>query len=203
MAASAIMSWRRLKILDESHPTLAYATAVSSVTAAEEKTKQDADSHHEYLRAGSKPRRVRFRPAARVISIAFPISLIVIAYSGFLIRRNGPLMSSDLFALLVGAAIWCVIAIAVIRVAQRDRKLLAEGDLAIAVVTHQELSGDKYPRSEIHYEFRDSAGRTCRGKTTDNSRQLYEEMQTPVFYNPANPDESVPLVAASSDLKEY
>jgi len=43
--ADAIISWRRLKILNESHPTLAYATAVSSVAEAEEETKQVVVSH--------------------------------------------------------------------------------------------------------------------------------------------------------------
>jgi hypothetical protein len=202
MATGAIISWRRLRVMDASHPATAYQIPLFSVAVGEEKTKQARATAYELLGTLSKPRPVRFKTLPRVISIAFPLSAIGAAYFGLLIGRTRFLMSDDYFLLLVGAVIWCVIAILTIRTALGDRRLLAEGELAIAVVTHQKLSGGKHRRSKIHYEFRDAAGRRNQGEATDDSRELYEDMETPVFYNPANPEESVPLVTASCELKQ-
>jgi hypothetical protein len=128
-------------------------------------------------------------------------------YFGFQIARDGLAASSPLAALthlgplLFFASIWSAVAVATIRDARRDRRLLAEGDLAIGIITRQELSGGKHRRSTIRYEFKDTAGRLVQGEGTDQSRELYEDMTLPVFYNPANPRENVALATASCELE--
>jgi hypothetical protein len=122
-------------------------------------------------------------------------------YWAFLLVRAGIVMSSDLLVLLGAAIVWSAIAITSIRRAIRDRKLLAEGSLAIGLVTRQYLTGGRHPRSEIQYEFKDAAGRAHLRSATDDSRTLYEQMETPIFYSAANPEVSVPL-AASCELKD-
>ena len=203
----AIVSWRKLKLLEVSHPAVAYANTLPLAMAAKENIKTTPVNTHLYLSALSKPRMVRFKPVARVITIAFPISWIFILYFGYQIVRDeisvsGPLATlRDLALLLLFALIWSVIGITIIRSARRDRKLLAEGDVAMAIVTHQELIRGKHRRSQIRYEFRDASGRLVQGKGTDESWGLYEDMEAPIFYNPTNPSENVTLCAATCELR--
>ena len=201
IGASAIASWKKLKLLEASHPTTAYEAPLPGVSAAESRTQTDRAAAFEHLRNLATPRQVRFKPVPRVISITFPISVAAGVYWAFLLARAGIAISSDLFVLLGAAIVWSAIAITSIRRAIRDRKLLAEGSLAIGVVTRQYVTGGKHRRSEIQYEFKDAAGRTYGRSATDDSRTLYEEMETPVFYSPANPEVSVPLATASCELK--
>lgn len=199
--ANAIASWKKLKLLEASHPTTAYEAPLPGVSAAKTRAQTDRAAIFEHLRNLATPRQVRFKPVPRVISIAFPISVAAGVYWAFLLERTGISMSSDFLVLMGAAIVWSTIAIISIRRAIRDRKLLAEGNLAIGVVTRQYLTGGRHPRSEIQYEFNDAAGRTYIRSASDDSRTLYEEMETPVFYSPANPEVSVPLASASCELK--
>ena len=85
----------------------------------------------------------------------------------------------------------------------RDRKLLANGDIAIAVIVGQETIGGKSKASKIEYEFKDLAGRTYTGKSKDETRELYEDMQTLVFYDRDNPAKTSALVGATFDLLDF
>ncbi len=207
LVGGAIASWRKLRLLEASHPTAVYANALPSVMAAKESIKQARANPHQYLWSLAKPRRIRVKPVARVITIAFPISWIFIIYFGFLLVRDEIAASSptaalrDLGPLLLFALIWSVIGITTIRSNRRDRKLLAEGDLAIAIVTHQELSGGKNRQSKIRYEFRDATGRLVEGEGIDESWEVYEDMEILVFYDPEDPGRNVAICAASCELR--
>lgn len=203
MAISAVGSWKKLRLLDASHLATA---SLSAAKAVEERANREREATYQRLQALPKPRPVRLKPVPRIISIAFPVSWILIAYFGFLIVRNGlvsPSMFADLVPLLIVGGIWSVIAVVVIRRARKDRRLLAEGNLAMATITSQCLTGGKHQRSKVEYEFKDAAGLRVHGEATDESFTLYEEMETPIFYNPANPTENVPLVSASCELKQF
>lgn len=199
--ARAIASWKKLKIFEAQYPTTAYATPLSSVSAVETKTRTERAAVFEHSRNLAAPRQVRFKLVPRILSIAFPISMIAGIYLASLFVRTGIAISGDLFVLLGAAVVWSAIAITSIRRAIRDRKLLAEGNLAIGVITRQYLTGGKHRRSEIEYKFKDAAGCTYVRSATDNARTLYEEMEIPLFYNPANPEISVPLATALCKLK--
>jgi hypothetical protein len=204
----AITSWRRLRVLEAAQPTPVYENARTSVIAPKASPKQDRTNAQQYLYlwALTKPRRVRLKPVARVITIAFPISWIFIVYFGFQIVRDeiavsGPLATlRDLGPLLLFALVWSVIGITTIRTARRDRRLLADGNLAIGTVTHQELSGGKHQTSQIQYEFQDSNGRRVHGDGTDESWEVYEDMEVPVFYDPEVPRRNVALCGATCEL---
>jgi hypothetical protein len=71
----------------------------------------------------------------------------------------------------------------------------------MAIVTHQELSGGKVRQSKIRYEFKDDAGRVVEGGGTDESWELYEDMQVPVFYDPEHPGRNVALCAATCEIR--
>jgi hypothetical protein len=198
----ATASWKQLRRLDAANPT---TTTSASETSASERVKQVRETAYQHMRALPKPRQVRLKAVPRVIYIAFPLSWILITYFGFKIFRNGLAPSSllpDLAPLLIILGVWWALSIIIMRRARKDRRLLEEGDFAIATVTHQELTGGRHPRSRITYDFKDTGGVEVHCETTDNSRMLYEEMETPVFYDPANPAKNVPLVCASCELRQ-
>jgi len=202
---SAASSWKKLRLLEASHPDSAFATRLSSEMGAKERAKQDGEASYERLRAIPRPRQVQPKRVPRAISIAFPLSGILFAWIGFEILRNGIASSSalsNLVPLLFVGLIWSVISISIIRKVRKDRRLLGEGELAIATVTYQELSGGKQRNSRIKYEFKDAAGRLVQSEATDESHTLYEDMQTPVFYNPTDTSENVPLSCASCELRQ-
>jgi hypothetical protein len=207
IVASAIVSWRKLEQLETSHPAALYTGSLTSSMAANESMRRVRTNANQYLWGLSKPRRVRLKPVPLVISIAFPLSWIFIAFFGYQTVRDQlaasrPLTTlSNLGALLFFALIWSVIGITTIRGARKDRDLLAEGNLALAIVTRQEVVGRKHRQSKIRYEFRDAAGQQVEGEGTDDSWQLYEDMEVPVFYDSENPKRNVALPAASYKLR--
>jgi hypothetical protein len=71
----------------------------------------------------------------------------------------------------------------------RERQLLANGELATGYVTAQ--NNGRYTQS-VQYCFR-LGERLVGGRCTDSSRSLYEGMTVPVFFDPENPERSVPL----------
>jgi hypothetical protein len=206
IVGGAIESWRKLRLLEAAHPAPVDQNALTSVMAPKGSPNWDRTNAHQYLWALTKPRRVRLKPVARVITIAFPISWIFIVYFGFQIARDEIAVSRslatlrDLSPLLLFALIWSVIGTMTIRSSRRHRKLLAKGDLAMAVVTHQETTRGRHRQSKIRYEFQDTSGRVVQGTGTDESWRLYEDMEAPVFYNPTNPSENVALCAATCEL---
>src|SRR5882762_668430 len=147
VVGGAIVSWRKLRLLEASHPTAVYTNALPSVMTVKDGIKQVRVNPHHELWNLTKPRRVQLKPVARIITVAFPISWIFIAYFGYQIARNqiavaGPLVTfGDLALFLYFAFIWSIIGLTTMRSARRNRKLLAEGDVAMAIVTHQELIG--------------------------------------------------------------
>ena len=72
----------------------------------------------------------------------------------------------------------------------RERRLLANGELASGYVTAQ--SNARYTQS-IQYCFKLPGGRLAFGRCNDASRSLYEGMTVPVFYDADKPTRSIPL----------
>jgi hypothetical protein len=207
VVGDAIASWRKLKLLEASHPAVAYANPLTSVIVGKKALNQVPVSGHHHLWSLSKPRRVRFKPVARIFAVILPISWIFIAFFGYQIVRDQIEESRSLptlgklVPLLLFALIWTFVGITTIKSARKDRKLFAEGDLAIATVTHQKLSGGKHRHSGIRYEFKDHAGRLVEGKGTDDSWELYEDMEVPVFYDPENPGKNVAICSALCEIR--
>jgi hypothetical protein len=188
----AIVSWRKLRLLESSHPTDAYTGGART---------SPGRSQTVYLQNLQKPRRVRLKQLPRVISIAFPLSTILVAILVYEMARLSSKLE-NLAPLLIFTLIWSVIGIMTIRTARRDRRLLSEGEFAEAVVTSQELTGGKHRRSTIRYQFRSTAGLLVEGQGTDDSRSIYEDMQIAVFYDSAHPSENVALPCASCELEQ-
>jgi hypothetical protein len=72
----------------------------------------------------------------------------------------------------------------------RERRILANGELASGYVTAQ--NNGRYTQS-IQYCFRLAGGKLITSQCNDASRSVYEGMTVPVFYDPENPARSIPL----------
>jgi hypothetical protein len=88
IVASGIVSWRKLKLLETSHPEALYTGSQTSSMAANEGMRRVRTNANQHLWGLSKPRRVRLKPVPLVISIAFPISWIFIAFFGYQAVRD-------------------------------------------------------------------------------------------------------------------
>ena len=75
------------------------------------------------------------------------------------------------------------------RVMDRERDLLANGDVVVAKIVQKFGSRSA---SAIKYEFEDFAGRKHIKTGTDYTQKLEEGMTVPVFYDRENPDRQVP-----------
>jgi ribosomal protein L37E len=154
-----------------------------------------------------RPRTLRLKAASRIFAVALLLFCVSAGYGIFLTVEKGG-GKADFTALpnlvpfaMIGL-IWALIAITMFRSMLRDRSLLSEGEIAVATVTAQSYAGGESRNSRITYEFKDAAGRTFSGKCTDRTRKIFEEMQTPVFYDPTNPTKNIALVGATYDVVE-
>ena len=152
-----------------------------------------------------RPRPLRLKTVMRIFASVYVIILGSVAYAIFLVARSGAvkLDSKSLANVLPFAIfllIWSIVAFTLFRSIVRDRGLLSDGEIAVATVTSQSHAGGESRESRIVYTFKDAAGRTFSGKCADRTRKVFEETQTPVFYDPANPSKNVALVGATYDL---
>jgi hypothetical protein len=83
------------------------------------------------------------------------------------------------------------------RALDRQRQLLADGELVMARVTKQWIARNG---NGIRYEFTTLAGETLSRMTTDNARQLLVGMTVPVFYDALKPKKQVALCAAFYEI---
>jgi len=203
---STFFAWRKWKQLDSlkaaalPYPPLA-PVAVSP--KPRELREASADKYQHWLNLG-KPRQVRLKFVSGFILIVFPIALIsfIIMGAQFVSDLFGGSRSfSDLLGPLIFVLIISVIAISNVRTTLRDRKIMAEGNLAIAKITSQGSTGGRHPKSKIRYEFTDVSGRLIEGEGDDKSWEFYEDMEVLVFYEPGNPKINVPICGASCELK--
>ena len=138
----------------------------------------------------------------RFFAVIYALVFAGACYALFLVTERG-ITNSDvgnLLPLALLGLIWLLVAVTSFRSILRDRSLLSDGEVAIGTVTSQSYIGGKNRASRIVYEFKDVAGRTFSGKGDDRTGKLFEEMQTPVFYDPTNPAKNVALAAASYDV---
>jgi hypothetical protein len=151
-----------------------------------------------------RPRPVRMsRQGKRNVTI---ISIVLLLFAGVLVamsvmqpaaaRKNfTPPPRPLVYVLPLGLV--AVIAFVMQRSLDRQRQLLAQGELAMARVTKQWIVRNG---NGIRYEFTTPAGETFSGMTTDNARQLLVGMSAPIFYDPRRPKRQVALCACFYEI---
>ena len=166
-----------------------------------------ASVSYERLLMLRRPRSLRLKTWTRILGAVYAILSGGVAYGIFLVVKSGEAKAAsnsplNTLSLAMFGVIWLIIGITMFRSMMRDRSLLSDGGIAVATVTSQSFAGDESRESRITYQFKDAAGRTFTGKCKDRTRKVFEEMQTPVFYDPNNPAKNIAVVGATYDLVE-
>jgi hypothetical protein len=206
VAAFGISGWTHLRKLEAATRVLRSVPRQHSEAAASKQLTEQITRVRDHLSTISKPRRVHLKAVPKLVSIVFPVSIVTALYLAIEYFRYEPRVFAsplDVGVPLFIASIWSAIAIQILRNARRDRRLLAEGDSAVATITAQWVDGGRHPRSKINFRFRDMSGRSIHGESDDDSRSLFEEMEIVVFYDPTNPENCVPLDLASCELRGF
>jgi hypothetical protein len=202
----ALIAWHRSKSQNSTQaPGVVDAQSTSS--SAFRTPANPANPTYERLRILSRPRTIRLKTSVRIFATVYVIvfgsavSATVIAFQKGGAKADSRILSNLIPFALFGL-IWSIITITMLRSVVRDRSLLSEGEIAIATVTSQKFAGGENRESRITYDFKDAAGRTVSGKCADRTRKIFEEMQTPGFYDPNNPAKNVALVGATYEVVE-
>ena len=199
----ALISWHSAKSQKSAQPAGAAMSPAPKVAAA---TANSASVAYDRLLMLRRPRAIRLKTSMGIFVIVYAFILGSAGYGVFLaITRGGTKagfhsLFPNVFPLAVFGLIWAIVAATMFRSIVRDRSLLIDGEIAIGTITSQSYAGGENRESRIAYEFKDAAGRPFSGKTTDRTRKLFEEMQTPIFYDPTNPGRNIALVGATYDV---
>lgn len=176
------------------------------------KTIEEQSIQYRSLYSAPKPRLVRVKPFYRAILVAFLVMSIMVLYSittGILSLRQAHIRSTSLLSFAFALTFWGVLLIASVVTfwrANRDEKLMREGEIAVGVVTHQKLvvvrggRGGRRTKSKVRYRFKDFSGQLYQGTGMDDSRRLRVDMTVPVFYDPQAPEKNVTICTASCEL---
>jgi len=152
-----------------------------------------------------RPRPVRMsrrgKTAAIILTVAmlgFAAMLVVIAGVQWSKWRKHAAADPQIWVfsvLLVGVTLT---ALAMQRGLARERRLLSEGEVALARVGRQWYMKNG---SNIQYEFATPTGETIKGRANDFSRQLFEGMTVPVFYDAQNPRRKTALCGSFYEVE--
>ena len=175
------------------------AGTTSIATRSEEVAKQYA-----LLAELPRPRPVRMSRQGKmnvaIISIALLVFAGVLAAMSVMqpatARKNLTLPPRPLVYVLSFGLV-ALIAFVMQRSLDRQRQLLAEGELAMARVTKQWIARNG---NGIRYEFTTPAGEAFSRMTIDSARQLLVGMSALIFYNPQQPKRQVALCASFYEI---
>ena len=199
----AFISWHRAKSQKSAQTA---AAAVSPTFKVINAPANAASPAYERLLMLRRPRAIRLKTPIRIFVIVYVVILGSVGFGVFLAAARGGSKAGfhslfpNLFPLAMFALIWAIVASVMFRSIVRDRSLLIDGEIAIGTITSQSYAGGENRESRIVYEFKDAAGRTFSGKSADRTHKLFEEMQTPVFYDPTNPGKNVALASATYEV---
>ena len=151
-----------------------------------------------------RPRPVRMsrrgKIMAAVVLIALLSSLGIYAATGAVAQRAeggqyaGP---SQVPAYAVSILFIAAFGILMLNVVGRQKRLLAEGEIATAHVTKQWTARNG---PNIFYEFTTPLGEHFSRGAADSSRRLSVGMNVPVFYDPQKPKRQLALCASFYEL---
>jgi hypothetical protein len=158
------------------------------------------DEMSRVLAALPRPRPVRMSRRAKMIAMVVLVALLaslgIYAAAGVLAQRaaggrNSGESQFPVYALSIAFIV--VFDIVMLSVIGRQKRLLAEGEMATARVTKQWMARNG---PNIFYEFTTPLGEHFSRGAADGSRQLSEGMYVPVFYDPQKPKRQLALCAS-------
>ena len=146
-----------------------------------------------------RPRVVRMgrrgKTIATMVSAALLASLGIYA-AGISVQRSGAGQYAGppqfwLYALSIAFVV--VVALVMLNALARQKRLLAEGEMATAKVTKRWMARNG---PNIRYEFTTPLGEHFDRGAADSSRQLSVGMNVPIFYDPQIPKKQIALCAS-------
>jgi hypothetical protein len=158
------------------------------------------DEMSRLLAALPRPRPVRMsrrgKIIARVVSIALLASLGIYAVAGMAAQRaaGGQYAGPSQFPVYaLSIAFIAVSGIVMLQMVGRQKRLLADGEMATAQVTKRWMARNG---PNIRYEFTTPLGEHFSRGAPDGSRQLTVGMNVPIFYDPQRPKKQLALCAS-------
>ena len=149
-----------------------------------------------------RPRRVRMSHQGKINVTMISIALMI--FAGALVAMvviqpasGGSFTPPRPVIYLLPLGLVAAIAFVMRRSLVQQRWLLAEGEIAMALVTKQWAARNGHG---IRYEFTTPEGEAFSRMTTDYARQLLAGMSVPIFYDPEEPKKQVALCAAFYEL---
>ena len=197
---NALADWMLLRTVSElraaiSNPNLAAMSIGRKISDTEfESWHHAARRDHERMLSLAVPRTSRLSRQGKLgLAAIFAILIVGVGVGLSELSQSNASSKSVLPTLLWSAMLllFAYIAIITTRRELRNRRIIIEGEATLAKVVRQETTGGKNPKSKISYVFKDRAGKLNEGSSYDSRRELYEEMPVVVFYDPANPSNSV------------
>jgi hypothetical protein len=147
-----------------------------------------------------RPRLVRMSRRgiiiAPVVAIALLASMGIYAATDVSMRHNAGMQNAGPSQLPVYAfsiAISAVFVIFLVSTLGKQKRLLAEGEIATAQVTKRWAARNG---PNIRYEFTTPLGEKLTGSAADGSRKLFVGMNVPIFYDSQNPKKRLALCAS-------
>jgi hypothetical protein len=147
-----------------------------------------------------RPRPVRMsrrgKIIAMVVSIALLASLGIYAATGVAAQRAGggqDAGASQFPVYAVSIIFILAFGILTLNVIGRQKRLLADGEIAMAHVTKRWMARNG---PNIFYEFTTPLGEHFSRGAADGSRQLSVGMNVPIFYDPQKPKRQLALCAS-------
>lgn len=168
---------------------------------------------YKFLFGLRRPRRVHIRAGSWIILGALPLASVFLVCAGVQNIRASQALGVQISArdpvifefglptiltIISGVTFWMV---------RRDRALLRDGELALGVVTHQNLvevrgsRGGSRTQSRVRYRFKDASGQLYQGTGTDSSKELRVDMTVPVFYKREDPSKNISFYTAICELR--
>jgi hypothetical protein len=205
----ALADWMLLSKVSELRATISNRVAAAMTVGHKisdtefESWRHTARRDHDRLLALAAPRTVRLSRRGKFgLAAMFATCMVLIGVGLSELPKSNANSKSVLPTLLWSAMLllFAYIAIITTRHELRNRRIIIEGEATLARVVGQETTGGKNPRSKISYVFKDRAGKFYEGSGYDSRRELFEEMPVVVFYDTANPSNSVAECANYWDI---
>lgn len=197
---------------------LAIATALIALAAWRNSRRKDSSPSPGSVRSSSddgerqfrtllelpRPRPVRLsaRGKSSLIVLAAGLLLLVIVLALMVSlpgagTRRSIAPNRMILVYVVPLGLVAILALLMRRGLAREKKLLAQGELALGRVTRQWRSRNG---NGIRYEFSPAGGQLISRSCTDYSRQFSEGMAVPVFYQAGQPNKQVALCGSFYEI---
>jgi hypothetical protein len=165
----------------------------------------EATAKYQALLRASRPREIRMSSqgkfgviAGLLMSLGFAAAIGFHLYTKWVPRESFVRFQTGDWAMAGFGALLLLLPFGIWRGQKTECDLLENGEVALAKVTRQ-WSGNKNS-SSIECEFKDFSGQVHKVIAPDNTRNLYQSMSVPVFYDRDNPTRQVAYCATLHEI---